>query len=71
MYEAKNEAPRVIRYIIHVGTRAHVHCTAIGKVLIAGLSKKEREKIIGNKSLPRLTKNTIVNKKIGQRIRKS
>jgi len=62
MYEAKKEALRSIRLITHVGTRAHVHCTSLGKVLIAALSKKERDKIIGNKSLPRLAKNTIVSK---------
>jgi len=64
MYEAKKEAPRKISLITHVGTRAPVHSTALGKVLIAGLSKKERGKIIGNKSLQRLTKNTIINKKV-------
>lgn len=63
-YEAKKEAPRKIRLITHVGTRAPVHSTALGKVLIAGLSKKERKKIIGNKSLQYLTKNTITNKKV-------
>jgi len=64
MFEAKKEAPRKISLITHVGTRAPVHSTALGKVLIAGLSKKERKKIIGNKSLRRLTKNTIINKKV-------
>lgn len=64
MFEAKKEAPRKISLITHVGTRAPVHSTALGRVLIADLTKKEREKIIGNKSLPRLTKNTIVNKKV-------
>lgn len=63
MFMAKKEAPRAIRYITHVGTRAYLHCTALGKVLLASLSLNEREKVIGNKSLPRLTKNTIVNKK--------
>jgi len=64
MYEAKKEALRKISLITHVGTRAPVHSTALGKVLIADLSKKERKKIIGNKSLQRLTKNTIINKKV-------
>lgn len=63
MYQAKKEAPRKISLITHVGTRAPVYSTALGKVLIADLSKKERKKIIGNKSLQRLTKNTIIDKK--------
>ncbi len=64
MYEAKKEAPRKISLITHVGTRAPVHSSALGKVLIADLSKKERKIFIGNKSLQRLTKNTIINKKV-------
>jgi len=64
LYEAKKEAPRKISLITHVGTRTHAHCTALGKVLIADLSKKEREKIIGNKKLQRFTKTTITNKKV-------
>lgn len=64
MYEAKKEAPRKIRLTTHVGVRTPVHCTALGKVLIADLSKEEREKIIGNKRLQRFTKNTIIDKKV-------
>ena len=63
MYEAKKEASRKISLITHVGTRALVHCTSLGKVLIANLPLKDRERIIGNKPLPRLTKNTIVSRK--------
>jgi len=64
MYQAKKEASRKISLFTHIGTRAPVHCTALGKVLIAGLSKKERKIIIRNKGLQRLTKNTIINKKV-------
>ncbi len=64
LFEAKKEAPRRIRVFTHIGTRAPLHSTSLGKVLIADLSKKERKKIIGNKSLWRLTKNTIINKKV-------
>lgn len=64
MYEAKKEALRKIRLITHIGTRAPVHCTSLGKVLIANLPPKKREKILGDKPLHRLTKNTIVDRKI-------
>ena len=63
MYEAKKEASRKISLITHVGTRALVHCTSLGKVLIANLPLKDRERILGSKPLPRLTKNTIVSRK--------
>ena len=63
IYEAKKEASRKISLITHVGTRALVHCTSLGKVLIANLPLNERKRILGNKPLPRLTKNTIVSRK--------
>jgi len=62
LYEAKKEAIRKISLITHVGTRAPLHCTSLGKVLIAHLPTKEREKILGDKPLKRLTKNTIVDR---------
>jgi len=63
MYEAKKEALRKISLVTHIGTRAPVHCTSLGKVLIANLPPKEREKILENTPLQRLTKNTIVDRK--------
>ena len=64
MYEAKVEAPQKISLITHVGTRAPVHCTSLGKVLIADLPPRERELILGNKPLKRRTKNTIVEREL-------
>ncbi len=64
MYEAKKEAPRKISLVTHVGTRAPLHSTSLGKVLITDLSKKERDKILGKKPLQRLTKNTITDRNI-------
>jgi len=68
MYEAKKEASRKISLITHVGTRAPLHCTALGKVLIANLPPKEREKILGDKPLQRFAKNTIVNRKVLEKV---
>lgn len=62
IYQAKKEAPRRVKVVTHVGTRAHVHCTALGKALIAFLDKVEREKIYKKIGLPKLTKNTITDK---------
>lgn len=64
MFQAKKEAHRRIRLVTHIGTRAPLHSTSLGKVLIADLSKIERKKIIGNKNLWRITKKTIINKKV-------
>src|SRR5665648_123053 len=62
LYLAKEESSQTIRMISYVGKRAPLHCTALGKVLLAHLSAEEREKILGEKVLPRLTKNTITDK---------
>jgi len=45
-----------------VGFRLPLHCTAVGKVLLAFMSKEEVEAIIQKKGLPRFTEKTIVNK---------
>jgi len=62
LYLAKEESSQTIRMISYVGKRAPVHCTALGKVLLAYLSTEERKKILGKRELPRLTEKTITNK---------
>lgn len=59
VYQAKKEVKRKIQITTHVGSRAHVHCTALGKVLILDLDEKERKEIFNKSGLPKLTKNTI------------
>jgi DNA-binding IclR family transcriptional regulator len=63
LYLAKEESSQTIRMISYVGKRAPLYCTALGKVLLAYLSTKERKKILGEKVFPRLTENTITDKK--------
>ncbi len=63
LYLAKEESSQTIRMISYVGKRAPLHCTSLGKVLLAYLSVEERKKILGEKGLPRLTENTITDKK--------
>jgi len=62
MYLAKEESSQTIRMISYVGKRAPVHCTSLGKVLLAYLSEEERKKILGKKELTRFTENTITDK---------
>jgi DNA-binding IclR family transcriptional regulator len=62
LYLAKEESSQTIRMISYVGKRAPLHCTALGKVLLAHLSPEERKKTLGGKVLRRLTKNTITDK---------
>jgi len=63
LYLAKEESSQTIRMISYVGRRAPLHCTALGKVLLAYLPAEERKKMLSKKVLPRLTENTIVNKR--------
>jgi len=63
LYLAKEESSQTIRMISYVGKRAPLHCTSLGKVLLAYISAEERRKILGEKVLPRLTENTITDKR--------
>lgn len=50
-----------LRMFTPVGTRNPLHCTGLGKVLLANMEQKELENSLGSKSLPRYTKHTITN----------
>ncbi len=63
LYLAKEESSQTIRMCSYVGKRAPLHCTALGKVLLAYLPEGERKKILGKRELPRLTDKTITDKK--------
>lgn len=63
MYLAKEESSQNIRMISYVGKRAPLHCTALGKVLLAYMPEEERKKILQNKGLPRLTERTIIDER--------
>ncbi|HHJ00651.1 MAG TPA: IclR family transcriptional regulator [Candidatus Aerophobetes bacterium] len=63
LYLAKEEPSQTVRMVSYVGRRAPVHCTALGKVLLAHLSKKERKNILKKRGLPRFTENTITDEK--------
>jgi len=63
LYLAKEESSQTIRMVSYVGKRAPVHCTALGKVLLAYLPEEERRKILDKRGLPRLTEKTITEEK--------
>jgi IclR family transcriptional regulator, KDG regulon repressor len=62
LYLAKEESSQTIRMISYVGKRAPLHCTGLGKVLLANLPLQDRDRIIDRIELSRLTKNTITDK---------
>ena len=63
LYLAKEESSQTIRMISYVGKRAPLHCTALGKVLLAYLPEGERKKKLDKIEFPRLTENTITDKR--------
>lgn len=63
IYLAKEESSQTIRMCSYVGKRAPLHCTALGKVLLAYLPKVEIKKILDKIELTRLTEKTITDKK--------
>jgi IclR family transcriptional regulator, KDG regulon repressor len=55
------ESPQAVRMSSKIGRRRHVHTTALGKALLAGMSDKELLRVIRLKRLPRLTPHTLAN----------
>ena len=55
-------AEQTIQVKSRLGTRVAPHCTATGKVFLAYVGPGQREEILGNLSLERLTPNTITDK---------
>ncbi|MDP8982964.1 MAG: IclR family transcriptional regulator [Acidobacteriota bacterium] len=54
------ESPQAVRMSSKIGNRRHLHATALGKVMLAGMTDKEVLRLIRLKGMPRLTANTIV-----------
>ncbi len=57
------ESKKRLRTYSVIGVRAPLHCTSVGKAIMAYLPEEEQDRIIAEKGLPRFTKNTITNKK--------
>ncbi|MDD3656753.1 MAG: IclR family transcriptional regulator [Atribacterota bacterium] len=62
LYLVKEESTQTIRMISYVGKRAPLHCTALGKILLAFLPSDKREHILDKIELSKLTENTITDK---------
>src|SRR3990172_13370283 len=59
LYLDKVESPQSLRIFSRIGRRAPLHCTAVGKVLLAYRSKTTVGTLLGRGPLQRLTKHTI------------
>lgn len=62
VYIDKVESPnKSIRMYSQIGKRVPLHCTGVGKILLAWLSDKEIEYLLGLNAMEAYTKNTITN----------
>ena len=62
VYLYKTEADRAIQTGAHTGSRRPLHCTALGKSVLAHLPEKRVDKIVERHGLPQQTPNTITNR---------
>jgi IclR family acetate operon transcriptional repressor len=59
VYVEKLDSPEPLRIHSRVGTSVPLHCTAVGKVLLAHLTEPELDKILKEMEFRRFTENTI------------
>jgi DNA-binding IclR family transcriptional regulator len=61
VYVDKLDSPEPLRIFSRIGAAVPLHCTAVGKVMLAYLPREEQMKILQQVELKRLTPNTIAN----------
>ncbi len=61
VYVIRIPSPSVPDVYSHIGKRAPLYCTALGKILLASLPDEERDELISQINFVKLTSNTIDN----------
>jgi DNA-binding IclR family transcriptional regulator len=64
LYVEKVEGTHALRMPSAVGRRVPLHCTALGKVILAGLNETERRRLVFDSALEQLTPNTITDPQV-------
>jgi IclR family KDG regulon transcriptional repressor len=59
MYVQKVDCPGLIKFDTYVGKRTNLHCTAVGKVLLAYAAEHKRSHILEREPFARYTRHTI------------
>lgn len=59
LYIEKVESTHLIRIVSEIGTRLPMHCSGLGKALLAFKPPSELKRILSQKGMPRMTVNTI------------
>lgn len=60
VYLDRVETAAPLRFYLHPGARVPVHCSATGKLFLSQLPPRQRQQLLGDAPLERLTANTIV-----------
>jgi IclR family transcriptional regulator, acetate operon repressor len=63
LYIEQIEAPQMIRYVAPLGEPRPLHCTSIGKVILATMPAAEADALLDDAELERFTVRTIVNRR--------
>jgi IclR family transcriptional regulator, KDG regulon repressor len=61
VYVEKLDSPEPLRIFSRIGASVPLHCTAVGKVMLAYMPPNEQAAILGQVEIKRLTQNTISN----------
>lgn len=59
LYIAEKQSSHPVRFVSHLGMQLPLHATAMGKVLLSGLTNEELERLYPDKELGKLTDSTI------------
>jgi DNA-binding IclR family transcriptional regulator len=62
-YLDKIDSPQAVRIATYVGQRLPLHCSAVGKTLLSGMTEEEVDHIIDDCGLPRFTGTTITDRR--------
>ncbi|MBK7549868.1 MAG: IclR family transcriptional regulator [Rhodoferax sp.] len=61
MYLDRVETPAPLRFYLHSGSRVPVHCSASGKVFLAGMTPAQRQRLLAHAPLEAFTPKTVTN----------
>ena len=59
VYIEKLDSPQPLRIHSRIGASVPLHCSAVGKILLAYMGEPEREQLLGRLELQRFTENTV------------
>jgi IclR family KDG regulon transcriptional repressor len=59
VYVEKIDSPEQLRIHSRIGAAVPLYCTAVGKVMLAYMPDEEREKVLRNMDMKRMTSNTV------------